>query len=145
MAEETFSQEQVDDLVQQERQKWETEVLQPIQTERDDLLQYKPKEKTEEEKALETKHQELFQREVQLELKSAGLDKFADFFSVEKVEDLKPKIEQFQDIMTEMKNEMKIEMGYKPDNHKQQDQYSKFEQDKNTTGMISSKLANLFK
>ena len=141
MSDATFTQEQVNEQIATAKTQWETDVLNPIVSERDELLQFKPKELTDEEKELQTKQQELFTKEVSLELKSAGLEKFADFFNVEKVEDLQPQIQKFQGLL----NELKVEMGYKPDNRRQQDKYSQFEKDKNTTGMIGSKLASLFK
>ncbi|MCD8500909.1 MAG: hypothetical protein LRY71_03550, partial [Bacillaceae bacterium] len=47
-----------------------------------------PVEKSEKEIAIETKQQELFQKEVTLELKSVGLDKFADFFNAKTIEEI---------------------------------------------------------
>jgi len=109
--------------------------------ERDELLQYKPKELTEEEKSLAAKQTELIKREINIELKQVGLDKFADFFNAQNVEELQPQIEKFNALL----NELKQEMGYIPNDHKHEDQYTKFEKDKDTKGMIGSKLANLFK
>lgn len=136
----SFTQEQVNEQLTTARTQWESEVLTPIQTERDELLKFKPKDLTDEEKAIQTKQQELFDKEISLELKSAGLEKFADFFNVQKVEDLQPKIETFQTLI----NELKVEMGYKPENHKQTDEYSVHEKKKDTQGMIASKFSKLF-
>ncbi|GAA0366949.1 hypothetical protein [Bacillus horti] len=141
MSDQVFTQEQVDDLLQQERTKWNDEVLNPLVTERDSLLQFKPKDLTDEEKAIQIKQQELFKKEVSLELKSAGLEKFADFFVVESVDDLKGKMSAFQSLL----GEMKIDNSYKPNDHKHTDPYSKFEKDGNTVGMIGSKLSKIFK
>lgn len=129
---------------QQQDQQIETvskEEFDAVVAERDDLLQFKPKELSDEEKAFQTREQELFNREVQLEIKSAGLEKFAEFISVESKDDLAAKIEKFQSVL----NDFKVENSYVPTEHKANDPYSKFEADKNTKGMIGSKLASLFK
>lgn len=137
----SFTQEQLQAEITKAKNDWMEKELNPVIQERDGLLQYKPKDLTEEEKALQTKQQELFQKEVSLELKSVGLEKFADFFNVQKIEELKPQMEKFQGLI----NELKVEMGYVPSDHGKTDEFSKFEKDKNTVGMIGSKLANLFK
>lgn len=133
----SFTQEQVDQM----KQEWVEQELNPIQTERDELLQFKPKDLTEDEKAIQTKQKELFDKEVSLEVKAAGLEKFADFFVVDSTEQLAEKIEKFQAVL----QEYKVENSYVPTDHKQTNPYDKFEQEKNTKGMIGTKLANLFK
>src|SRR5690606_40923186 len=109
--------------------------------ERDELLQYKPKELSDDEKALQIKQAELTKKEINLELKQVGLDKFADFFNAQNVEELQPQIEKFKLLLTDLKKDL----GYIPSDHKQEDIYTKFEKEKDTKGMISSKLASLFK
>lgn len=99
-----------------------------------------PVEKSEEEIAIETKQQELFQKEVTLELKSVGLDKFADFFNAQTIEELTQQIEKFQTLL----NDVKLETGYIPTDHKATNEFTKHEQQKNTVGMIGTKLAKLF-
>ncbi|WP_210367428.1 hypothetical protein [Bacillus sp. REN3] len=136
----SFTQEQLDEQLATAKAQWETEVLNPIQSERDELLQFKPKDLSDEEKAIQTKEQELFQKEVSLELKTAGLDKFAEFFKVEKIEDLQPQIEKFQGLL----NEIKVSMGYVPTDHSKTDAYSVAEQKKDVNGMLSAKFAKLF-
>ena len=136
----SFTQEQLNEQLATAKTQWETEVLNPIIQERDGLLQFKPKDLTDEEKAMETKQQELFQKEVSLELKSAGLDKFTEFFKVEKIEDLQPQIEKFQGLL----NEIKVSMGYVPADHTKQDAYSVAEQKKDVSGMLSAKFSKLF-
>jgi len=136
----SFTQEQLNEQLATAKSQWETEVLNPLQTERDELLQFKPKDLTDEEKAIQTKQQELFQKEVAIELKTAGLEKFAEFFKVEKIEDLQPQIEKFQGLL----NEIKVSMGYVPADHGKSDAYSVAEQKKDVSGMLSAKLSKLF-
>lgn len=100
-----------------------------------------PKEISEEEKALQDKQQELWQKEKSLELKAVQLDKFADFFNASNTEELTAQIKQFQLLL----NEVKVSMGYIPNDHKKTDEYTSFEKNKDTKGMIGNKLANLFK
>ncbi|GAA4704194.1 hypothetical protein [Brevibacillus fulvus] len=134
----TFTQEQVNELLQQEKSKWESEVLNPIQTE---LAKYKPAEKSDAEKALEQKQAELWQKEIQLTLKSEGLEAFADFFQVKDTDELTAKVKKLKEII----NGMKIDNSYKPNDHKSTDKYSQYEKSGNVVGMIESKLASLFK
>ncbi|MCD8500908.1 MAG: hypothetical protein LRY71_03545 [Bacillaceae bacterium] len=53
---------------------------------------------------------------------------------------LTQQIEKFQSLL----NEVKLETGYIPTDHKSTDEFTKHEQQKNTVGMIGSKLAKLF-
>ncbi|KZZ85646.1 hypothetical protein [Bacillus sp. SJS] len=126
----SFTQEQLDSL----KQEWIEKELNPIQSERDELLQFKPKEVSEAEKALQEKQQELWNKEVNIELKSAGLEKFADFFVAENTDQLKEKIEKFNILM----DEFKVANGYVPSDHKQTTQYDQAKQTGNTKGMIKS-------
>lgn len=141
MENETLTQEQVNELIQSERGKWEEEFLNPLQSQVEELSQYKPKELSDDEKAIQQKQQELFQKEISLELKSAGLEDFAEFFNVDKVDDLKVKIDKFNKIL----NAKKIDNSFKPNDHQSTDKYSAYMKEKNTTGMISQKLSNIFK
>ena len=100
-----------------------------------------PKELSEEEKSLQTKQLELWQKEKSLELKAVQLEKFADFFNASNPEELAAQIKQFQLLL----NEVKVSMGYIPNDHKKTDEYTSFEKNKDTKGMIGNKLANLFK
>lgn len=137
----SFTQVQLDEQLSTARTQWETDVLNPIQTERNELSQFKPLELSEGEKAIQTKQQELFTKEVNLEVKAAGLEKFSEFFVVESTEQLAEKIEKFNSLL----NEFKVENSYVPTDHKQTSQYDQFESEKNIKGMIGSKLASLFK
>ncbi|MFE4525067.1 hypothetical protein ACFRCQ_23670 [Cytobacillus firmus] len=140
MEEISFTQEQLDEAIANAKNEWVEQELNPIVSERDELLQFKPKDLSDEEKAMQTKQQELFQKEVSLELKSAGLEKFAEFFNVQKIEDLQPQIEKFQGLL----NEIKVEMGYVPADHKKQNEYDVFATKGDTKGMIATKLSKLF-
>ncbi|MGG4434260.1 hypothetical protein AAXE64_06840 [Priestia megaterium] len=110
-----------------------------ILAERDDLLQYKPKELSEEEKVFQTK-QEAFNKQVlEFAIKEAGLSDFADFIQNQE------EIEAFKGLVKKIEDKVKKDLAYKPENHKQTDEYSQFEQKGDTKGMIGSKLASLFK
>lgn len=110
-----------------------------ILAERDDLLQYKPKELSEEEKVFQTK-QEAFNKQVlEFAIKEAGLSDFADFIQNQE------EIEAFKGLVKKIEDNVKKDLAYKPENHKQTDEYSQFEQKGDTKGMIGSKLASLFK
>lgn len=141
MSDTTFTQEQVNEQIAQARTQWETEFLNPIKTELEDVKGKLPKDLTDEEKALQTKQQELFIKEVNLTLKENGLEKFASIVKVSNEDELKETIQSLSTIV----NELKVEMGYVPDNHKNSDAYSVAEQKKDIGGMLSVKLANLFK
>lgn len=140
MEEISFTQEQLDEAIQNAKNDWVEKEFNPVVAERDELLQFKPKELSDEEKAMQTKQQELFQKEVSLELKSAGLEKFAEFFNVQKIDDLQPQIEKFQGLI----NEIKVELGYVPADHKKQNEYDVFATKGDTKGMIATKLSKLF-
>lgn len=141
MTERTFTQEQLDEAVTNAKSEWVKKELNPVVEERDNLLKYKPEEKTDEEIALETKQQDLFKREVAFELKENGLDMFAD---VVKVSDSK-ELEEIIPVLQQIVNDIKVESGYIPENRAKDDVYSKYKKDRDTKGMISTKLASLFK
>ncbi|WP_025729540.1 hypothetical protein [Heyndrickxia ginsengihumi] len=142
MAEEiSFTQEQLDEALVNAKNEWVEKELNPIITERDELLQFKPKDLTDEEKAIKTKQQELFDKEVSLTLKEHGLEQFAGVVKVENEDELKETVKALNGIV----NQIKIDLGYIPDNHKQQNEYDTFAQKNDTKGMIATKLSNLFK
>ncbi|SDC80546.1 hypothetical protein SAMN05421663_104161 [Terribacillus halophilus] len=141
MSEATFTQEQVNEAVQNAKQEWVEQEFNPIVTERDELLQYKPKDLTDDEKAIQQKQQDLFQKEINLELKENGLEQFTSIIKVEDTDQLKEVVKSLKQIT----NDIKIANGYIPKDHAADDEYTKFTKEKNTTGMIGSKLANLFK
>ncbi|GAB7386849.1 hypothetical protein BSNK01_06850 [Bacillaceae bacterium] len=141
MSEQTFTQEQVNEMIENAKKEWIEKELNPVIVERDELMKYKPKELSDEEKAIQAKQQELFVKEVELTLKEHDLAEWKEFFNVSTIDELKVKIDKFKKIL----NEKRIENSYKPENHRSTDQYSKYEQEKNTVGMISTKLAKIFK
>ena len=141
MADENFTQVQVDEQIENAKTKWTESELNPLVTERDDLLQHKPKDLTDDEKAFQTKQQGLWGKEVNLLLKENGLEQFADVIKVADEDELN----QVVTSLTKIKNDMKVESGYVPKDKAKDDEYSNFEKNKDTKNMISSKLAGLFK
>lgn len=86
------------------------------------------------------KEQELWQKQVQLTLKENGLEKFADIVKVSNEDELADVVKKLSQIV----NEIKIETGYIPADHAKTDEYTKYEKEKNVTGMIAVKLSKLF-
>ncbi|WP_136606452.1 hypothetical protein [Paenibacillus dokdonensis] len=136
----TEQQAYIDQMLSDSKATWETEILTPLMTERNDLLQYKPVEKSDSEKALEQREQELFKKELSIELKASGLEDFADFINVGKVDELKSKIEALNKIL----EARKVNTSYVPDDHKQTSAYDQAASKNDVTGMISAKLSKLF-
>lgn len=134
MSDTTFTQEQVNEQIAQARTQWETDILNPLKTELEDIKTKLPKEPTEEEKALQQKQQELFVKEINLTLKENGLEKFASIVKVTNEDELKEVVTSLSSIV----NELKVEMGYVPDNHKQQDKYNQAKQNGDTKSMIKT-------
>ena len=112
-----------------------------LQAELDEVKGKLPKEKSEGEIALETKQQELFAKEVAFELKQAGLEQFASLIKVSDTEELTETIKTLSQVVSDIK----ASTGYVPNEHLKQDAYASAEQKKDVQGMLSSKLANLFK
>ncbi|MCM3625523.1 xanthine phosphoribosyltransferase [Brevibacillus borstelensis] len=86
---------------------------------------------------------ELWQKEVNLELKFEGLHDFAEFFFVEEGnrEELEAKIKRFK----EMLGKRDLNNGFVPEGHRSADKYSLADKSKDTKAMIGSKLSKLFK
>lgn len=104
-------------------------------TERDDLLQYKPKEVTKEEQALLDKQQELWQREVSLTLQEKGLHQFKDIVSVNDEEGLQEAVQTLQDAL----KEYKVDNSYVPtDNNNTRNTYDDAKEKGDTQGMLKS-------
>ncbi|MGE6259217.1 hypothetical protein ACQKCU_15145 [Heyndrickxia sporothermodurans] len=142
MAEEiSFTQEQLDEAISNAKNEWIEKELNPVITERDDLLQFKPKDLSDEEKAIQEKEQELFDKEISLTLKENGLEQFASIVKVTNTDELKEVIKSLTGIV----NQLKIDNGYIPNDHKKQDAYTVAESKKDVGGMLSAKLANFFK
>lgn len=108
--------------------------------ERDELLQYKPKEVSEVEQALINRENELKQKEFSLELKENGLDKFGDFIKADSVDELKEKINQFNQLLAEFK----VSLGYVPKEQNSDSAYEIAAQNNDTKSMISAKISKLF-
>ncbi|MFD2703923.1 hypothetical protein [Salibacterium lacus] len=136
MAEEntTYSEEQVQEQIEQAKQQWKENELNPVVQERDELKQYKPDEKSEEQKKVEQKEKELFEKEVNIELQQKGLEDFADVIQVSNKEELNNMIEQLEKVV----NQRKLDNSYQPENHKQSDEYSNAKSNGNTKDMIKA-------
>lgn len=141
MADETFTQEQVNEAIADAKLEWVNNELDPLVAERDDLLQYKPKDLTEEEKAFKQQQQDLFNDKVEFHLEKNGLTQFKDIIKVENDEELTTTIRALSKVM----NDVKLSAGYIPKDKAKDDEYTKFAKEGNTQGMIASKLSNLFK
>ena len=127
-------QEHIDNLLSQEKEKWITEELNPLQQQVEELEKFKPVEKTDKEIEFETKEKELFEKEKALILKENDLQQFADFFVANDIEELNNKITNFKEIL----NDLKIDNSYKPTDHKQTDKYSVAKENKDALGMIKA-------
>ncbi|QHZ55901.1 hypothetical protein M655_009765 [Brevibacillus sp. NSP2.1] len=86
---------------------------------------------------------ELWQKEVNLELKLEGLHDFAEFFFVEEghYEELEAKIKRFKEVL----GKRDLNNGFVPESHRSADKYTLAEKSKDTKAMIGSKLSKLFK
>lgn len=127
---ENYTQEQVDKM----KTEWKENELDPVVAERDELLKYKPKQKTEQEIALENKEKELLKKEMMIELKTNQVEDFADFFNVTTIEDLNKQIEKLKKIL----DNRKVDSSYKPSDHKQTDAFSVAKSNGDTLGMIKA-------
>lgn len=112
-----------------------------LQAQIDELLKYKPKELSEEEIKLQQKAEQLWQKQIELELKSHGLEMFKDFIRVDvgNEEGLKEQILKLKEIV----GKLELSSGYQPTNHKPVDAYALAKKSKDVKRMISAKL-NLF-
>lgn len=130
----------IDQMLADTKTTWETEVLTPLTTERDGLLQFKPVDKSDAEKALEQREADLFKKEVGLELKANKMDDFAEFLNVSNADELKVRITQLNKIL----EARKINNAYVPEDHKQTTAYDQAAAKNDVNGMIGAKLAKLF-
>lgn len=131
----------IDQLLADSKSKWVNDELAPLQAQVKELEQFKPVEKSDAEKALEAKEQELFNKEVNLYLKENGLAEFGEFFNVQNMDEVKVKVEQLNKIL----EAKKLNNAYVPDSHKSTDAYTKAEKNGDTLGMIGSKLSKFLK
>ncbi|KYD26214.1 hypothetical protein [Geobacillus sp. B4113_201601] len=97
-------------------------------------------QEAEKQKEIEAKQQELWQKEVKLALKEAGLEQFASIVKVSDEKELNETIKT----LTQIVNNIKVSTGYIPADHAKTDEYSKYEKEKNVAGMIAVKLSKLF-
>lgn len=106
-------------------------------------LKAKNAEPSPEDVAREEKMKELWNKEVNLELRMAGLEDFAEFINVEEhnSKQLQEKIQKFQEVL----GKRELSSGYVPQNHRQTDKYSLAEKNKDTKSMIGLKLSKFFK
>lgn len=136
----TEQQAHIDQLLSDSKSTWETDVLTPIQSERDELLTFKPVTKSDGEIALEQREADLFKKEIGLELKTNNMDDFAEFLNVASADELKIKVAQLNKIL----EARKINNAYVPESHKQTTAYDQAVANNDVNGMIGAKLAKLF-
>lgn len=130
----------IDQIIADAKTTWETEVLTPITTERDSLLQFKPVEKSDAEKLIEHREQKLFEKEVGLELKANQLEDFADLIKASNADELKSTIESVKKIL----DTRKLNGSYVPNDHKQTNAYDQAAAKGDVNAMIGAKLSKLF-
>lgn len=135
-----LTQEQLDNMIAEEKQKWIDEEFNPLKTEVEELRKLKPVEKTDAEKEIEAKQAELWEKEKIITLKENEVQDFAEFFNCNNVKELQTKIEKLKTVLdTRAKAN-----SFVPGEHRQTNDYSKAEANKDVFGMIGSKLSNLF-
>ncbi|WP_110932373.1 hypothetical protein [Paenibacillus bouchesdurhonensis] len=140
----TYTQEQVQEQVNQAiteaKQAWEKDILNPVITERDNLMQYKPVELSEEQKQIKQLKADLMQAKAVAALRDADLDDFVDFLNVENEEELQVKIDKLSKVI----NDRKLNNRYIPSEHRQTGAYSNAQSKGDTVGMIQAKFQKLF-
>lgn len=124
-------QEHINQLLQQEKQKFEQEVLKPVQEE---LAKYKPKEPTEAEKEVERLKAELLQQKVISAFRQAGAEEFVELISVSDEKELEGKVNKLQEVL----KKKTIDSSYKPDNHKHQSVFDVAKSKGDTQTMIKA-------
>lgn len=131
----------VDQLIANAKNEWETNVLAPVVAERDGLLQYKPKQKTDEQKEIARLKAELNHQKIVSQLKSANLDDFIDLvnFSEDEIE-----TQRQIDKLNNLLEQRKLNNSYEPDNKRPTTAYDQSAAKGDTVGMLQSKLSKLF-
>lgn len=133
-----FSAEQqahIDQLLADSKEKWVNDELAPLQAQVKELEQFKPKQKSDAEKALEAKEIELWQKEKNLILKENNLHEFADFFNGNNAEQLNKQVEQLNKIL----ESKKLNNNYVPDGHKgKADSYTQAKKNNDTLAMVKA-------
>ncbi|MCB7071385.1 hypothetical protein LIZ76_15780 [Caldibacillus sp. 210928-DFI.2.22] len=128
---------------QQEQQQVETVAkseYDSIVAELEEVKAKLPMDLTEEEKVIQQKQKELFDKEIQLTLKENGLEQFKDIVKVANDDELKETVKKLNKIV----NNIKIEVGYVPKDNAKDNEYDVFAKNKDTKGMIATKLSKLF-
>jgi len=139
MSDEKVTQTETTQGQQQEQQQQEQQQTVDMKTYLELVAKMEKMEQTlaneaEKQKEIEAKQQELFQKEVRLTLKENGLEKFADIVKVSNEDELKDVVKK----LTTIVNEIKIETGYVPANHKQMTAYEQAKKQGNTKNMIKA-------
>lgn len=129
-----YTEEQIQELINQEKSKWEAEALEPLQNKIQEIQSKVPQELTQEQKEITEKQQQLFNKEVELTLKENGLGDFAQFVKVEKIEDLKTQIDGLKKILAKRT----MDNSYKPEDHKNSDAYSQAKSKGDTFAMVKA-------
>jgi hypothetical protein len=114
---------------QQHEQQVETvakEEYDAIVAELEDVKGKLPKEISDEEKQLQQKQQELFNKEVHLTLKENGLEQFAPVVRVTNEDELRETIKQLNKIV----NDIKVSVGYVPQDNAKDNEYDVYAQKK---------------
>jgi len=134
MSEQTFSQDQVNQMIEEAKIQWIEQELNPVIAERDELLKFKPIELSEEQKQIQQLKAELLQAKVVSALKDADLEDFAELINVSNEEELQSKIKK----LTKILENRKIKNAYVPQDHIQTDMYSRAKSKGDTLGMIKA-------
>lgn len=130
-----FTEEQqqyIDQLVSDTKSQWEDE--------RNELLQFKPKEETEQEKEIAQLKAQLQHQKLVSNLEKAGLIDFMDFVGVGDDEEVQAKIDKLNAVL----EARKLSNNYVPDNHKQTSKYEQAAKNNDVVGMIGAKINKLF-
>jgi carbonic anhydrase len=140
---ENFTKKQVDQLLKEARQKWETEDLQPLKAEIEQLKQSKPEQqKIEDDKDLEIKElkAQLLHQKVINTLTKEQLEDFAEFINISDEKELAVKVEKLKKIL----NDRKLNNSFRPSDHRPTDEYHQAEKTGDVQGMIYAKIQRIF-
>ncbi|HZK44105.1 MAG TPA: hypothetical protein VFC73_07425 [Syntrophomonadaceae bacterium] len=133
-----FTEEQqsyINQLINDEKNKWIKEELEPIQLQITELEKHKPKEKSDAEIALEQKELELWNKEKNLILKENNLHEFVDFFNVNDSKQLDEQI----NLLNKILDTRKLNNNYIPNNNvNKTDSYSQAKKNNDTLGMVKA-------
>jgi len=139
----TFTPEQqstIDALIEQTKNNWEEEFLNPIVAERNELKTKIAPEPSEQEKALSKRETALTQKEIKIAFTEAGYADFADLIKVDSVDSVQEAVKAITNIL----NARKVNASYQPEDHKSQTPYESASSKSDVLGMIGSKLQQAF-